>query len=153
MKTYALWALILCAVYVSPALAQSLGNAGTIDDVVVDQSGAVVGHATVSLHNPLTGYRQAVTTAADGSFRLVDIPPNQYQLEVTAPAFSPFSKDITVRNSLPIQVKATLGVAGASASVNVEASGADVLEVDPSAHVNADRRNCRRSLPWIREPE
>src|ERR1700730_384392 len=115
MKSYALWAFILCAVFVftHPVLAQSLGNAGTIRGLVVDQSGAVVGGAAVSLYNPVTGYRQSVATAADGEFRLVNIPPNQYHLEVTAPAFSAFSQDVPVRNSLPIQVKATLAVAGA----------------------------------------
>jgi Carboxypeptidase regulatory-like domain len=142
MKTCARWAFILCMVPLSefPAWAQSLGNAGTIEGIVADQSGAVVGRAAVSLYNPVTSYRQSVISAADGSFRLVNIPPNQYRLEVTAPSFSAFSQDIPVRNSVPIQIKATLAVAGTATSVNVEAAGAGVLEVDPSAHVSADRR-------------
>ena len=118
---------------------QSLGNAGTIEGVVVDPSGAAVARAMVSVHNPLSDYRQSTLTAADGSFRLVNIPPNPYHLEVRASGFDVFSQDLTIRNSLPVQVKAALEIAGGETTVTVEASGADLLEVNPSDHVDADR--------------
>jgi hypothetical protein len=44
-----------------------------------------------------------------------------------------------VRNALPLQIKATLAVAGSQQSITVEAAGADILEVNPSAHVDAER--------------
>ena len=47
-------------------LGQSLGNAGTIAGVVVDPSGAAVERAVVSVHNPLSDYRQSTMTASDG---------------------------------------------------------------------------------------
>jgi hypothetical protein len=74
MKTCALWAFILCTVLLSEfaARTQSLGNAGTIEGIVADQSGPVVGRAAVSLNNPVAGYRQSVISAGDGSFRLVN---------------------------------------------------------------------------------
>jgi len=118
---------------------QSLGNAGTIEGVVLDPSGAAVARAVVSIHNPLSDYRQSTTTASDGSFRLVNIPPNQYHLEVRASGFAVFSQDVTIRNSLPVQIKAALEIAGAETSVTVEAAGADLLEVNPSDHVDTDR--------------
>jgi hypothetical protein len=119
--------------------AQSLGNAGTIEGVVVDQTGAAVPAAQVHLSNAVTGYSQNATTGTDGSFRLLNIPPNPYHLDVTAPGFGVFSQDVTIRNSLPIQVKASLNVAGAKTTVTVEAAAADILENDPSAHVDIDR--------------
>ncbi len=80
MKTCVFWTLILCAVLtISPAVAQSLGNAGIVEGVVVDQSGAVIARAVVGLYNPVTEYRQSVMSAVDGAFRLVNIPPNQYR--------------------------------------------------------------------------
>ena len=118
---------------------QSLGNAGTIVGVVVDPSGAAVVKAVASIHNPISDYKQSTTTAADGSFRLVNIPPNQYHLEVIAPGFANFSQDVTIRNSLPVQVRAALEIAGAATTVTVEASGSDLLELNPSDHVDADR--------------
>src|ERR1051325_6662988 len=103
---------------------QSLGNAGTIAGTVVDPSGAVVPKASVTIHNGITGYRQATTAGSDGSFRLVNIPPNPYHLEVAAPGFEGFSQDVDVRNSVPVQVKATLALPGSRTSINVEAAGA-----------------------------
>ena len=44
-----------------------------------------------------------------------------------------------MRNAIPVQVKTKLDVAGGVSSVTVEAAGADILENDPSAHVDVDR--------------
>ena len=127
--------------------AQSLGNAGTVEGVVVDQSGALVAGADVRVSNAISGYSQTAKTASNGSFRLVNIPPNPYHLEVTASGFNVFSQDINIRNAIPVQVKATLAVAGSQTTINVEATGADVLENDPSAHVDVDRTQMLK-LPY-----
>jgi hypothetical protein len=130
---------LLCLSYPARISGQSLGNAGTIDGTVVDQSGAALQRAVITLHNAVTGYSQSVVAASDGAFRLVNIPPNQYHLEAAASSFKTFTQDVTIRNSVPVQVKATLAVAGSNTTINVEAMGADMLETDPSAHVAADR--------------
>ncbi|HKA00548.1 MAG TPA: TonB-dependent receptor [Candidatus Solibacter sp.] len=118
---------------------QSLGNAGTIEGTIVDPSGGAVAKAQVSLRNAVTGYQQTAVTGSDGTYRLTNIPPNPYHLEVTAPGFAVFAQDVAVRSAVPMQVKATLALPGAQASVTVEAAGADVLELDPSAHTDTDR--------------
>jgi Carboxypeptidase regulatory-like domain len=128
--------LILCG---QSAFAQSLGNAGTIEGTILDPAGAAVPRATVTIHNAVTGYRQITTTAAEGTFRFSNIPPNPYHLEVSAPGFAVFSQDVSIRSAVPIQVNAKLLLAGAQATVNVAGMGADMLEVDPSAHTDTDR--------------
>jgi len=127
---------------------QSLGNAGTIEGTVVDPSGAAVAKASVTIHNVVTGYSQSTLTAAGGAFRLSNIPPNPYHLEITATGFNNFEQDVSIRSAVPVQVKATLAVAGSRTSVTVEAAGADMLEVEPSAHVDADR-NLIEKLPVV----
>src|SRR5215469_13275045 len=99
---------ILFFVLASRGYAQSLGNAGTVAGTVVDPSGAAVPKATITVHNALTNYTQRAISGEDGSFRLINLPPNPYHLEVTAPGFEPYAQDVDVRNSLPIQLKATL---------------------------------------------
>lgn len=118
--------------------AQSLGNAGTIEGTVADPSGAMVPQATVTLTNAVTGYKQAVPSDANGAFRLLNIPPNHYRLEVRAQAFGAFTQDVVVRTSVPIAVTATLPLAAEISTVTVEA-GAAAVETDPSAHVDVDR--------------
>jgi len=130
---------LFSAVFAHVAFSQSLGNAGTIEGTVVDPSGAAVAKATVTIHNRVTGYTQAASTGTDGSFRLSNIPPNPYHLEITAPGFATYTQDVPIRSGVPVPVKAALALAGAQTTVVVEAAGADVLELDPSSHTDADR--------------
>jgi hypothetical protein len=122
---------------------QSLGNAGTIEGTVVDPTGASVSNAEVTAHNPVRGYSQTVKSSSDGAFRLTNLPRNPYHLEVKASGFSTFSQEIDIRNAIPIQVKASLALAGAQTSVIVEGA-AEAIEVDPSAHVDVDRSQLQR---------
>jgi hypothetical protein len=138
----------ICAVYNNLGFSQSLGNAGTIEGTVVDPSGAAVPKAFVSIHNAVSGYNQSAVADSHGAFRLTNIPPNPYHLEVKASGFSDFAQDVVIRSGVPLQVKATLVLAGSQTSVTVEATGADMLEVDPSAHVDADR-NLIQKLPTV----
>src|SRR5215471_717746 len=123
----------------SPVFCQSLGNAGTIEGTVIDPSGSVIPKAHIVLRNSVSGYQQATISADDGTFRLGNIPPNPYHLEVTASGFALFTQDLAIRSAVPVQLKATLALAGAKSAVTVEAAGADILEVDPSAHTDTDR--------------
>jgi len=147
VKTCIRWTFIFGAILclAAPTHTQSLGNAGTVEGSVVDQSGAAVTKAEVSIHNTVSGYSQSVLSRGDGTFQLVNIPPSQYHFEIKAQAFSVFSQEITIRNSLPVQVKAILAVATANTTVSVEGA-AEALETDPSAHVAADR-NAIMKLP------
>jgi hypothetical protein len=131
----------LAAIFLFTGLidAQSLGNAGTIDGTVVDQSGALLPGASVTLNNSITGYRQNVTAGPDGAYRLVNIPPAAYHLTVTAKGFATFQQDVTVKTSVPLTIKAKLAVAESVTTVDVEASGAAQVETDPSAHTDVDR--------------
>jgi hypothetical protein len=128
-------ALLLGAV---TAWGQSLGNAGTIEGNVVDQTGAIVPDAKILLHQLVTGYEQTAATGADGGFRLVNVPPNRYHLEITAQGFGTWTQDVDVRNSIPIAVKAMLALASSETSIEVEGI-AQALENDPSSHVDVDR--------------
>jgi hypothetical protein len=117
--------------------AQSI-NSGTVVGTVTDQSGAIVRSAKVTLRNPVAGYEQSVVTDAAGSFRLNNIPQNNYRLTVAAPGFAPVIQSVDVRSSLPITVNVPLKVAEAATSITVEAGGA-MVENDPSAHQDVDR--------------
>jgi hypothetical protein len=120
-------------------LAQSLGNTGTITGMVVDPSGAAIPGAQVSIHNPVTNYNQMVMSDPGGAFRLINVPQNTYHLEIQAGGFAPYSQDVEIKNSLPVQVNAMLALAGAATSVTVEGGATEALETDPSSHVDADR--------------
>ncbi len=119
--------------------AQSLGNAGTVNGTVTDSSGGVVPDAAVLLSNALTGYKQQAKSGGDGTFRLTNIPPNSYRLEITLKGFNTYKQDLSIRSAVPVVVTAKLAVASETTEVTVEGGGADVLENDPSAHTDVDR--------------
>lgn len=120
--------------------AQSLGGAGTLSGTVTDPSGAVVPSATVAIINRVTNYSQTVTADKAGTFRFTNVPPNPYHLDASAPNFAPYEQDVEVRGTVPVDLKIKLALAGTSATVTVEAAGADLLENVPYAHNDVDTR-------------
>ena len=124
-------------VFAASLLAQS-GNSGTISGVVKDPSGSVVSNATVSIHNPVSGYDRSTATDAAGGFSFSNVPLNPYHLAVTAKGFGAYAQDIDVRSSVPLAVVVDLTVAGTSATVTVEGGG-DLIENDSTFHTDVDR--------------
>jgi hypothetical protein len=133
---YMIFALVVVLSFAAgPGAAQ---NAGSIDGVVKDATGAVVPNAGVEIGNPVTGFRREATTGAEGSFRFTNIPFNPYHLAVTASGFAAYSQDVDVRSTVPTNLQINLKVAGAETTVRVEAKGEDLVEKDPSFHTDVD---------------
>ena len=147
LRLVCLFALI--SILSSAALAQAL-SAGTVAGVVLDPNNAVVPSANVTIANPVTGYTRSAVTNSDGTFRFDNVPPNNYQLSVSASGFGPANQAVNVRTSVPINLKLNLTVGQASETVTVTGGTADVLENVPSAHVDVDQTLINR-LP-VRDP-
>ncbi len=129
----------------SPARSQATGSGGTIRGTVTDPSGAVVAGAEITITNVVTDYKQAVKTDTDGTFRLINIPPNQYHLSVALSGFQTYTQDISVRTQVPIQLKISLVLASATETVNVEATP-DTIENVPASHTDVTQ-NLMADLP------
>jgi hypothetical protein len=127
--------LFLAAV---PATGQ-LGNSGSIEGVVKDQTGAVVAGAKVEINYPVTGFHRDATTGTDGVFRFTNIPFNPYHLSVTVPGFASYTVDVDVRSTVPTTLQVGLKLGTAETSINVEAKGEDLVEKDPSFHTDIDQ--------------
>src|SRR5579864_2715602 len=122
----------------APAKAQ-MGNSGSIEGVVKDQSGAVIVGAAVEISNPVTGFRRATTADKDGSFRFTNIPFNPYHLTVTAGSFASYSQDVDVRSTVPMNVQISLKLGTAETTINVQAKGEDLVEKDSTFHTDIDQ--------------
>ncbi len=119
---------------------QSLGNTGTLSGTVRDASNSSIPTAQIRISNPISGYDKAATSATDGSFRLVNIPPNAYHVVVSAAGFAAYVTDVSIRNSVPIELRPVLKISGSTTEVTVEAAGADLLENVDTAHIDVDRK-------------
>src|SRR6202051_605530 len=122
----------------APSWAQ-LGNAGAIEGVVKDPSGAAIAGATVEISYPVSGYSRTTTTGNDGSFRFTNVPFNSYHLVVTASGFSSLAQDVDVRSSVPVPVQISLKVGEAATSITVEANGGGLVENESTFHTDVDR--------------
>jgi len=120
------------------ALAQ-MGNSGTITGTVTDPTGAAIPGATVTIHNPVSGYRASSTTDGTGEFTFSNVPFNPYHMVIAAKGFASRAQDVEVRSTLPVKVTIPLELAGASTTVTVE-SGGDLIENTPVAHTDISRQ-------------
>ena len=121
------------------AYAQSGGSSGSINGTVLDSTGAVVPNATVEIQNPVSHFNRSTTTDGTGAFSFPNIPFNPYHLSVTGAGFASHAQDVEVRSVVAQVLKISLQVAGSSESVNVESSGGDLVENDPTFHSDIDR--------------
>ena len=144
-------ALLTATIFYSTSCvnAQAL-TAGSITGSVVDPNGAVVPNATATLSNAITGYKRTVTADADGTFRFDNVPPNNYQLVVSATGFAPTTQTLTVRTAVPITLKVPLDVTSATETVTVTGNAANMIENIPTTHTDVDQTLINR-LP-VRSP-
>jgi hypothetical protein len=131
-------AIVTVIFLTTAATAQSVGNSGSINGSVVDPTGAVVANATVTIHNPVSGFDRATTTDASGKFAFTNIPFNPYHLIITAQGFSSYAQDVEPRSAVPVSLAIKLQVAGSTTQVTVEA-GADLVENDSTFHTDVDK--------------
>jgi len=101
---------------------------GSIQGVVRDRSQGAIAGAQLTITNVDTNLQYKATAGADGSYRILALPPGNYKLTVTAPGFRTFSEsDIVVKVNDQLQIDATLDVGSAQQEViNVEANAVQV---------------------------
>src|ERR1700681_1429665 len=131
--------LYVSALGLTPARAQGLGGAGTVQGTVKDPTGGVMVAVTVDISNPVTGFKRSATTDAAGKFVFRNLAPNPYHLEVTAQGFDSLKRDVDVRSAVPIDLDLSLTLAGATSSVDVVGHTEALTERDPTAHTDVDR--------------
>jgi hypothetical protein len=124
---------------VLPAARAQSGNAGTVRGAVTDPTGAVIPGATVHLSNAVSGLDRTAATNATGQFEFVNVPFNNYQVNVTANGFGSLRQNFSIQSVVGTNLKLVLQVAAADSTVTVEASSGDLIENDPTFHTDVDR--------------
>ena len=99
----------------SSASAQNAGNSTGISWTVSIRLGPWCPDATVTIHNPVSGFERSATTDSSGNFTIPNVPFNPYHMTVTAKGFAPYVQDVDVRSTVPLNVKISLQLAGCDA--------------------------------------
>jgi hypothetical protein len=100
-------ALSLCPVSADAQLTES-----TLKGSIIDATGSMVQHASVSVTSDSTGISRKTTSGEDGSFTVPDLPPGSYALEVRAHGYKTFEQphlQLNVGTTTQVNVRLEVG--------------------------------------------
>ncbi len=136
-------AVLFCVSFSSFIFAQALGNAGTVSGTISDPNNAVVPNANVVIKNAVTGFQRTTATDDEGVYSFGNVPPNNYQIIVSANGFQDTAQNIVVRNSVPMQVPISLAISGTNATVTVNAAAINIENI-PTTHTDVDQSQLQK---------
>jgi hypothetical protein len=112
MKKFAFFALFALFVFSFRSAAYGQATTGTITGTVMDQSGASVAGARVTVTNPATTLSRDTTSAGNGTYRLDALPVGVYTISAEASGFKKsVINDVTlnVNDVLSVDIKMEVG--------------------------------------------
>ena len=93
----------------------------TLVGQVVDQSGAIVPQASIAVRRPSAGFDRRVAVEADGTFRVADLLPGEYEVTAASDGFSLAVQRISLRAGQTERVALQLRVGGLTEDLVVAA--------------------------------
>lgn len=123
-------ALLPSVILQSALIAFPQARIGTVQGTVTDPNGALIPAAVVTVIQPVTGYRQQVTTDQKGNFKLVNLPFNTYKVTAEASGFESAQASIDLESTVPLVLDLALSVTAATAAVTISTENAALLEPD-----------------------
>src|SRR3954453_3257919 len=108
----------------------SQARIGSIQGTVKDPGGALVPNATITVSQPVTGYRQTTQTDAQGSFQPVTVPSNTSKVRAEANGFQPAEESIDLETTIPLNLELSLTLEQTTAAVTITTGGAGLLQPD-----------------------
>ena len=120
----------LVALFLSGTVAMAQLESGQISGNVVDQSGAVVSGATITVKNIGTNAERTTTSSQSGTFVVTGLPPALYQVTVTSAAFKPYTAKVDVTVASHSTVEARLSVGTATVEISVYSEGGAQVNVE-----------------------
>src|SRR5215510_11725916 len=116
------------------AFGQANSNAADIQGTVTDSSGALVANASVTARNPATNVSRDVTTNDEGFYRIINIPPGDYEITVEAPNFKKaVMPKVTVTVGQAATVDVTLELGQLTESVTISDATTEIVETSKTA--------------------
>ncbi|HET6979975.1 MAG TPA: TonB-dependent receptor [Pyrinomonadaceae bacterium] len=116
------------------ALGQTQSNAADIQGTVKDSTGAVVPNANVTARNPSTNFSRSATTNDEGFYRLIGVPPGDYEITVEAANFKKaVLPKITVTVGQAAELDVSLEAGQISEIVTVSDATSQIIESDKTS--------------------
>jgi hypothetical protein len=138
-------AIISC---VSAAMSQAQSNAADLQGVVRDQNSAVVANASVTARNVGTNLSREATTNDDGFYKIVNLPPGDYEVTVKASNYkTAVIQKVTLTVGQTAVQDVPLEVGDVTATVTVTTAPSNVVETSSTAVASTIDQQRINSLP------
>jgi hypothetical protein len=126
--------VLVSLTFTGVALGQTQSAAADLQGTVKDSTGAVVPNATITARNPGTNISRTGMSNEEGFYRIVNLPPGDYEITVEA---SNFKKAVLTRVNLTVGQTATVDVAlepgQISESVTISDATSEIVETSKTA--------------------
>lgn len=86
----AVFVFVLASFSLSPSRAQTSLVSAALDGSVSDSTGGRIPGVRVTVREVETNQAREVSTAADGAFRISELPPGTYEVSASEPGFAPY---------------------------------------------------------------
>ena len=126
--------LVVLFLSVQAAFGQAQSNAADIQGTVKDANGAAVANATVTARNPNTNVTRNATSNDEGLYRIINVPPGDYEITGEAPNFKKtVLPKVTVTVGQAAEVDVTLQTGEITESVTISDATTDIVETSKTA--------------------
>ena len=128
------------AFYTLTSVALAETNAALVSGRVMDQNGAAVGGATISLRQKSGGFERVSVSDDAGHFRFNGMLEGDYHLSVSRAGFSTFTRELKLSSGEDRNVEVTLNPGTISEKVTVTATRTETVETDTAVPVSIIER-------------
>ena len=142
---FALVGALLLA-FAVPGLAQT--ETGRVTGRVIDQTGAVLPGATVTLMSPGTGVARTTVSDETGRYVITNLQPGSYSAKVELSGFATQTANLVVNVGGSVSIETKLQIAGATETVSVVAES-QIINTQNSEMSTTVRQEQIRELPTL----
>jgi len=130
LKSKSVWGLLCILSICGSLFAQS---SGSITGTIIDNTGAVISRAEVSVVDPATGFHQKGASNSDGNYLVAGLAAGTYDVTISAPGFRKYqAKRVILRVGEKVRVDTKLVVGEVTSAIVVEGSSVGKVETQSS---------------------
>jgi hypothetical protein len=135
----------LLMLFSTAALAQA--PTGTISGTVLDQNGAVVPNASITIKNKATNAERKLTSDEDGNFSAAALPAGEYEVKAEAKGFRTLLREYIVATGAIVRAEMQMEVGQSTEIVTVTAAGAAQINYESHSIDGVITRQKIQELP------
>jgi Cna protein B-type domain. len=126
--------VLVSLTFTGVAFGQTQSAAADLQGTIKDSTGAVVPNATITVRNPGTNISRTGTSNEEGFYRIVNLPPGDYEITVEA---ANFKKAVLTKVNLTVGQTATVDVSiepgQITESVTISDATSEIVETSKTA--------------------